>query len=200
MLNISTVPNNRRPDHPVDPLFPGRWSPRAMNGEPVSDEDLKIVFEAARWAPSSNNNQPWRFVYAHRDTPHWARLFGLLTKSNQGWCVNAGVLIVAFSRDTFDSGKPARTHSFDTGSAWMSMALQGSMRDLVMHGMQGFDYDRAKTELGIPDGYTVEAMIAVGHPGDPALLPESQKPWEFAKERHPVEDFTFEGEFRSEKT
>lgn len=201
MQNFSTVPNDRVPDHPCDPLFPGRWSPRAMSGEPISDDELMILFEAARWAPSSMNNQPWRFVYARRDTPHWETLFGLLSEGNKSWCVNAAVLCVVVSKDTFDrSGKSSRTHSYSTGAAWMSLALQTTMRDLVVHGMQGFSYDRAREELGVPEGYTVEAMFAVGRPGDPADLPESKQGQEHPSGRKPITETVFEGRFGDDGT
>ena len=88
----------RKPDHAIEPFFVDRWSPRAMSGEDISREELMRMFEASRWAMSSMNNQPWRFLYAFRNTPHWDRFFGLLTPNNQGWCKNAGVLIVVVSR------------------------------------------------------------------------------------------------------
>ena len=118
-----------------------------LSGEEIDEATLKTLFEAARWAPSSNNNQPWRFIYARRNTPYWNTLYGLMNEGNQIWAKNAAVLIVVISKTTFDSGKPARTHSYDAGAAWVSLALQGSLKNLVVHGMQGFDYDRAKKEL-----------------------------------------------------
>ncbi len=129
----------RTPDHDIAPIFINRWSPRAMSGEEIGIEDLMRLFEAARWAPSSMNNQPWRFVYAVRNTPHWEQFFGLLVPGNQVWCKNAAALIVVVSKKTFDyNSKPARTHSFDSGAAWASFALQGFLLGFVVHGMQGF--------------------------------------------------------------
>ena len=164
-----------------------------MSGEEITHEELMTLFEAARWAPSSNNNQPWRFIYGRRNTPAWDVFFGLLTPGNKSWCHNAAALMTLVSRNTFDSGKPARTHSFDTGAAWMSLALQGHLMGLVVHAMQGFDYDRAKTELAVPDGYTVEAMIAVGRPGRIEDLPEEKREMEFPKGRKTIFDFISEG-------
>src|SRR6266849_1452382 len=135
-------------DHDIDPLFLRRWSPRAMDGEAVSEADLMRLFEAARWAPSSANGQSWRFVYARAGTRHFERLFGLLVDANKVWCVRAGALVVVLSKATFDNGRASRTHSYDTGAAWMSLALPASLLGLVAHGMEGFDYDRAKAELG----------------------------------------------------
>jgi len=149
----------RKPDHDIAPFFVNRWSPRAMSGEEIALEELMRMFEAARWAMSSMNNQPWRFLYALRNTRHWEKFFGLLTPNNQAWCKNAAALIVVVSKKTFDhSGKPSRTHTYDTGAAWYSFALQGTMMGLVVHGMQGFDYDKAASELGVTDEYEVEAM------------------------------------------
>ena len=186
----------RRPDHDISPLFVNRWSPRAMTGEAVTRDDLMRMLEAARWAMSSMNNQPWRFLYALRNTPHFDAFFNLLTPSNQTWCRNAGGLLVVVSKTTFDfNNKTARTHSYDAGAAWYSFALQGVMLGLVVHGMQGFNYDRAKEELGVPDGYQVEAMIAVGRPGDADDLPQALSDREVPSPRKRVEEFAFEGGF-----
>lgn len=190
----TNVTDHRHPDHPIDPLFVNRWSPRAMSGEPVSEADLLALFEAARWAPSSYNGQPWRFLYARRGTPHWDRFFGLLVEFNQSWVKDAGALVVIASRTTFEhNGKPARTHSFDAGAAWQNLALQGSLQGLVVHGMQGFDYDRAHQELGLPDDLQVEAMAAVGHPGPVENLPEGLREREQPSGRKPVAEIAFEG-------
>lgn len=166
-----------------------------MTGEPVSAGDLMRLFEAARWAPSSGNFQPWRFVYARAGTPHFERLFGLLNEGNRGWCAHAGALIVVLSKTAFDDGRPARTHSFDTGAAWMSLALQGSAMGLVVHGMAGFDRERARTELGVPENFAVEAMIAVGHHGKVEDLEERNRARETPSSRRPVSESVFEGKF-----
>jgi nitroreductase len=179
----------------IEPLFLRRWSPRAMNGEPVSEAELMRLFEAARWAPSSGNSQPWRMVYARAGTPPFERLFNLLVDANKSWCVRAGALIVVLSKTTFDSGQPTRTHSYDTGAAWMSLALQASLMGLVAHGMAGFDYDRAKVELGVPDEYAVEAMIALGHPGRVEDLPERVRARESPSGRRSIGESVFEGRF-----
>jgi nitroreductase len=186
----------RKPGYGIDELFINRWSPRAMSGESVETDKLLTLFEAARWAPSSNNNQPWRFLYARRDTESWPLFFDLLTESNRIWAVRAAVLVVVFSKTTFDfNGKPARTHSFDAGAAWANLALQGSLMGLVVHGMQGFDYDRAKETLRIPDGYQVEAMIAIGKPGHKEDLPEHLQQREFPSGRKELVEIVGEGLF-----
>ena len=186
----------RKRENAVDEIFIRRWSPRAMSGEGLDEEALRTLLEAARWAPSSNNNQPWRFIYARRQTPHWERFYNLLDEGNQNWAKNAAVLMVVVSKTTFDSGKPSRTHSFDTGAAWLSLALQGSMKGLVVHGMQGFSYERAQKELQVPDGYTVEAMIAIGRPGRKEDLPEYQQKREFPSSRKTIPEIAMEGFFQ----
>jgi nitroreductase len=186
----------RLADWNVYPIFRERWSPRAMSGEEITHEELMTLFEAARWAPSSNNYQPWRFLYARRNTPIWDTFYGLLTEGNKLWCRNAAVLIVVISRTVFNTGKPARSHSFDTGAAWMSLALQGHLMGLMVHAMQGFDYDRAGTELAVPGDYSVEAMIAVGRPGKAEDLPEEKRKMEFPKGRKNVFEFITEGPFK----
>jgi nitroreductase len=186
----------RTPDHPVDPLFVDRWSPRAMSGEPIADVELFTLFEAARWAPSSGNSQPWRFLYARRDTAHWPLFLDLLVERNREWCVNAAVLVVVVSRTTHaETGRPLRTHSYDTGAAWASFALQGWLKGFVVHGMAGFDYDRAREVLNVPDDFTVEAMAAVGRPGPIENLSEFQRGRETPSQRKPLSDLLFDGTF-----
>ena len=110
---------NRKAAYPIHELILNRWSPRAMSGESISDAELMSLFEAARWAPSSYNSQPWRFIYAKRDTAAWDPLYNLMVQFNKDWTKNAAVLMVIVSRDTFEyNGKPSITHSFCTGSAW----------------------------------------------------------------------------------
>jgi nitroreductase len=186
----------RKADHPIANIFLDRWSPRAMTGEPIAQEDLLVLFEAARWAPSSYNYQPWRFLYAHRDTKHWPTFFELLVEFNQGWVENAAVLVVFISRTHFDfNGEPAPTHSFDTGAAWENLALQGSLKGLAVHGMQGFDYERARTALNVPEGFQVEAMCAIGKPADPATLSENLRAKEVPSDRRKLEETICEGPF-----
>ena len=196
MTTISNMSDFRKPGHDISPIFVNRWSPRAMSGEEITKEELMRLFEAARWAPSSMNNQPWRFLFAMRNTEHWEKFFNLLSPNNQTWCKNAAALIVVVSKTTFDfNGKPARTHSYDTGAAWVSLALQGSFMGLVVHGMQGFDYDRAKSELKVGDEYQVEAMAAIGRPGDRRDLPTALEQREFPSDRKKLDELVFEGGF-----
>jgi len=182
--------------HPVDPLFVDRWSPRAMSGAEIDVKDLMSLFEAARWAPSSNNNQPWRILYARRDGPHWQQFLGLLLDSNRIWAQHAAALLLFISKTTFDhNGKPSVTHSFDTGAAWENLALQGKLMGYVVHGMQGFSYAHAKTELGIPDEFQVEAMAAIGRPGEANLLSDELQKREFPSDRRPLNEIICEGPY-----
>jgi len=190
------IKEHRKPEHEITPLLLNRWSPRALSGE-LSDKEIMALFEAARWAPSSYNNQPWRFIYAKRNTPHWNKLFGLMVEFNQNWTKNAAVLVVVISKNTFEhNGKPARTHSFDTGSAWENLALEATRRGFVAHGMEGFDYDKAKKELEIPNDYSVEAMIAIGKRGKMEDLPADMQKNEKPSARRPLREIVMEGKFR----
>ena len=187
----------RHADHPIDPLFLDRWSPRAMTGEGIPVDELMVLFEAARWAPSSANNQPWRILFARRDSEHWPLFLGLLVESNQVWAQHAAALLLFISKTTFDyNGKPYPTHSYDTGAAWENLALQGCLKGYVVHGMQGFDYERARTELAIPGEFRVEAMAAVGVPGNRDDLPEKLRAREEPSERRRLEQTVCEGPFR----
>ena len=126
-------------------------------------EKLKSLFEAARWAPSSYNNQPWHFMYGIYGTDTWDKLLNTLMPFNQQWASHAGALILVLSRTTFEkSGKPARTHSFDTGMAVAQLLLQATHMNLVTHPMSGFDIDKVRTTFAIPDDYSIEAIIAIG--------------------------------------
>jgi len=195
LLDMIPLPENRLPEYPVDPLFLHRWSPRALTGEEMPTEELMSLFEAARWAPSSGNGQPWRFLYARRHSGAWETFFNLLTPGNQAWAEKASVLVLVVSRTTNEhNGKPALTHSFDAGAAWMSLALQASLKGLVAHGMGGFDRERAKEELGLPAEYHPEAMVAIGYYGNPEELPENQKAGDAnPSQRKPLAGIVIEG-------
>lgn len=202
-MSTNALPNpedHRKADYPIEPIFVRRWSPRAMSGEPVTEEELMRVFEAARWAPSTFNEQEWRFLYARRDTVVWEQFVGLLMKANQAWCDKAAVLCVVLARKSFTrNGKPNPVHLYDAGSAWENLALQASTMGLVCHGMAGFDFERAKTELEVPDHFAVAAMFALGRPGNPADLPEELRERETPTDRRKVIDSICEGRFRFEE-
>ncbi|OQA36450.1 MAG: malonic semialdehyde reductase [Candidatus Dependentiae bacterium ADurb.Bin331] len=185
---------SRKTDFPVEPIFIERWSPRALSPKEITDEELMPLFEAARWAPSSYNAQPWRFIYAKRGTENWNTLFNLMVPFNQAWACNASALVLMVSYKYFPhNGEFSRTHAFDAGAAWQNFALQASQMGLVAHGMAGFDYDRAKIELNISDDYEILMMIAVGRPGNSEDLPADLRTREEPSIRKPVSTFAFEG-------
>ena len=182
--------------YPIQPLFIDRWSPRAMSGEALSETELMTVFEAARWAPSSGNFQPWRFLYARRDTDFWPAFRDLLRPSNQAWASRAGALVLVISRTHWDGdGRPCVTHSYDSGAAWQNLALQAWLNKLVAHGIEGFDYERARRILRVPAAYAVEAMVVLGHPGNKAELSESLQNREHPNDRRPLSQTVCEGPF-----
>lgn len=187
----------RKADFPIDPLFLDRWSPRAMSGEGIPEEQLMRLFEAARWAPSSFNAQQWRALYARRETEQWPVFFGLLVEGNKSWAGNAAVLVLFISRINFEyNEEPSITHSYDTGAAWENFALQGFREGLVVHGMEGFDYNRARTELRIPAQFQIEAMAAVGRPAGKEVLPEKLQGKEKPNDRRKLSESVCEGAFR----
>lgn len=187
----------RTPAHNIHSLILNRWSPRSMTGEELTDELLMSLFEAARWAPSSYNNQPWRFIYAKRNTEHWNRLFNLLVEGNKVWAKNAAALVVVIARKNFEHNeKPARTNQFDTGAAWENLALEATFRGLAAHGMQGFDYEKAKKDLEVPDNFDVVAMIALGKRGQRDQLPPQLQEREYPNDRKPLNEIVMEGRFQ----
>lgn len=183
----------RQTEYPVHFLFPARWSPRSMSGEKIREDELMTLFEAARWAPSSYNNQPWRFLYALRGSAFWPIYLGFLEPFNRGWAEKAAALVILISKKVFEDGKPSKTHSFDSGSAWQNMSLQGFLSGLVVHGMEGFDEHKARAALDIPEVFGFEAMVAVGRPATLEALPASYREMETPSLRKPVSELAFEG-------
>jgi nitroreductase len=192
--------NSRIADHEIESLFLERWSPRAYTEEEIPEADLFSMFEAARWAPSSYNSQPWVFLYALRSSPNWDKFLGLLVEFNQGWAKRAGALIIIASNLLMlppgaEKPVPSHSHSFDTGAAWSAFALQGMKLGWHAHGMAGFDVPRAFTEMNLPAGYRVEAAAAVGRLADKSILPEFLRAREVPSQRKPIAEFAFEGSF-----
>ncbi len=195
--------NGRTAEYPIDEMFLERWSPRAFTREPISEDDLFTMLEAARWAASSGNLQPWRFVYAHRDTASWEKFLNLLVPGNQVWAKDASALVIIFSKETMkkpgtDTEVPSRTHSFDAGTASGYFALQASKMGWFVHGMAGFDAERALSELNAPKGYRAEAAYAVGRHGDASILSEALRAREKPSDRLPIKQLAFEGSFKAD--
>jgi nitroreductase len=192
------VNNERNVRYKINPIFIDRWSPRSMTGESIDDETLMSIFEAARWAPSSYNNQPWRFLYAKKNSSIWDTFFNLLLEGNKVWAKNAAVLVVIISRKNFEHNeKPAITHQFDGGAAWENLALEASTRGIVTHGMQGFDYEKAREQLRIPSTFDIMAMIAIGIQGPPENLPPKLQEKEYPNNRKELSEIIIEGLFRN---
>ena len=186
------VDAHRDPDHETDSLFVNRWSPRAMTGERLERDELLSLFEAARWAPSSYNNQHWRFVYATPADDEWDEFVDLLSEGNREWATDAAALVVVLSKTTFDhNGEYAPTHSFDTGAAYENLALEGARRGLVVHGMQGFDYDAARELFDLSEEYEVEAMTAIGIQDESAAGEDGEHP----NQRKALDEIVFAGDF-----
>jgi nitroreductase len=187
----------RQSTYKINPLILNRWSSRSMTGEELDGDTMMSLFEAARWAPSSYNNQPWRFIYAKRNTENWNKLFNLLAEANKIWTKNAAVLVVVVSRKNFEyNEKYSITHQYDAGAAWENLALEASSRGLVAHGMQGFDYQKARIDLKIPDSFDVMSMIAIGKKGSKENLPLELQNKEFPNNRKPLNEIVMEGTFR----
>lgn len=179
----------------ADGQFRLRWSPRSMSGQALTLAQVQSLCEAGRWAPSCFNSQPWRFVFALPGTPQWQPLLDLLMDVNQIWAAKAGALVALVARTHFEANDaPAATHSFDTGSAWMSMALQAQHMGLAAHAMWGFHHDKASDVLKLPDYFTTQAMIAFGHPASAEALPDPLREREVPSPRKALDELMFNGD------
>ncbi len=192
--------NPRQPAHPVAPMFVNRWSPRALTGEAITREQLHTVLEAARWAPSAFNYQPWRFIYALRDTAQWGPIFEGVKEGNRTWVKDGAALIVLVSAKNAqfpgaDAPGPNAWHSFDSGAAWISMAFQAMQMGLVAHALAGFEADKIRAATALPDDYAVNAVIVIGKQGEKAKLPEALQAREAPNDRKPLSAISFEGKF-----
>lgn len=185
----------RFPNYPIEPLILKRWSARAMNGEPLAHAELMRLFEAARWAPSAANRQEWFYLYAHRDTTNFDIFYDLLDAGNQAWCHRAAVLLVVLSRKVADNGRNIRTHAFDTGASFENLALQAISMGLIVHPMAGFDLERTRQSLNISEHFEIQAMVAIGHPGEIEDLPPHQQEREKPSLRKAIDEIIHEGSF-----
>jgi len=186
---------NRTTDTGLHDALLHRWSPRAFDGSAISDADLATIIEAGRWAPSSMNYQPWRFLYARRGDANWERFLSYLVPFNRDWAQNASVLFYILSEKVMGD-RPSHTHSFDAGAAWAMMAVQAQLLGYHTHGMAGVDFAAAAEGLGVPDNFKVEAAIALGRMGDPATLHEKLREREVPSGRKARDEIAYPGNFR----
>jgi nitroreductase len=191
--------DTRAPDHEIAEPFFARWSPRAFTGEDIPERTLLGLFEAARWAPSAMNAQPWRFVYARRGSPAFEKLLSALVPANQAWASKASALVAILSERTMRLPKgevvPSASHSFDAGAAWAQMALQAHLWGWSTHAMGGFDREVARQVLAAPDDHAIEVIVAVGKRGDPSTLPDWARSREKPNDRLPLSAIVREGTF-----
>jgi len=182
-------------DAPVNDLIRDRWSPRAFSEKLIAPDVLRTLFEAARWAPSSNNEQPWAFIVATRDDKeNFVKLLSTLVEFNAGWARHAAVLGIAVSKLNFEKGNPNRNAYYDTGAASVLLTIEAVHQGLVTHQMAGFDPQKAKQIFGIPEGWEPIAAMAIGYPGDPSSLPEKLRDRELApRTRKAISDFVMTG-------
>jgi nitroreductase len=183
---------------PLHDLLTQRWSPRAFSEQAVGRDQLHVLLEAARWAPSSSNEQPWRFIVATKEAPEdYDRLLACLLEGNRKWAHRAPVLILSVARMDFEEDSRPNRHAFhDVGVATENLLLQVSALGLVAHPMAGFDIEKARDDLRIPSGYEPVAMIAVGYPGELSVLPDYLQQRELKpRERKPLTEIAFSGQW-----
>ena len=183
---------------PIHNLISERWSPRSFADRPVEREKLHSLFEAARWAASSFNGQPWYFIVGTKDDPeNYKKVLDSLIEFNQGWAKGAPVLALSVAKSKFDhNGEPNRHALHDVGQATANLALQAEALGLAVHQMAGILPEKAREIFGIPEGYEVVAAMAIGYPGEAHTLPDHLKEREVApRERKPLDSFVFTGKW-----
>jgi nitroreductase len=183
---------------PIHEVLRHRWSPRAFDSRPVEPEKLRSLFEAARWAASSYNAQPWYFIVATKDDPeNYKRVTECFIEFNQGWTKSAPVVVLSVAGLKFPHNSETNRHAFhDVGQAAANLSLQATALGLQVHQMAGILPDKAREIFNIPEGYDVVAGIALGYPGDPASLPDGLREKEVAaRERKPLNSFVFTGKW-----
>jgi nitroreductase len=197
---MNTIHMTRIADHPVAEFFTGRWSPRAFSADTISESELLVLLEAARWAPSGLNVQPWRFVYSFRGEAEFDTLVTSLWEGNQIWAKNAAALVAVAASTTLippgsDKAVPNPSFSFDAGAAWAHLAIQAHLNGWVTHPMGGFTPALAAEMIGLPEGFAMQAIIAIGKRGEAETLPESLRGRETPSPRRPLANTAFRGKF-----
>ena len=184
--------------HPIHELIAGRWSPRAFSDKALEPAVLRSLFEAARWAPSSNNEQPWAYIVATKDSQEdFARILGTLVEFNQNWAKHAPVLAIAVAELAFaKNGAPNRNAQYDVGAATALLSVEATARGLFVHQMAGFDVEKARQVLSIPTGWDPIAALAIGFPGDHSTLPQPYRDREVAPRiRKSISEFVMSGQW-----
>ena len=181
--------------YPILDLLKNRWSPRAFAARSVEREKLLSLFEAARWAPSGGNVQPWSFIVTDRSEPvSFERLLSTLSEGNRTWAKEAPVLVLTVVQREREAGKPNPWAAYDVGQAVAHLSLQASALDLYVHQMGGFDGQKAAKLFNLPEGYEALTVFAVGYAGDPNALPANLREREVAeRSRKPLNEFVFDG-------
>jgi nitroreductase len=183
---------------PVHDLIRRRWSPRAFSDRPVEPEKLRAVLEAARWAPSSYNEQPWSFIVATKDKPdEFRKLLSTLVEFNQSWAKSAPVLMLSVAAKNFARGGKPNRHAFhDVGAASANLTTEATAQGLHVHQMAGIDPEKARQVFNIPETHEAVAGIAMGYAGDPSVLPKELQEKEAARsQRKPQSEFVFSGQW-----
>ncbi len=195
---MSNENDTRVPQHEIADIFLDRWSTRAYADVGIPDDVLSRSFEAARWAPSGSNIQPWRFIYSKRDSDSWQGFLETLNERNQTWASKASALIAVLSRTVRDGTEgtiPSKTHAFDAGAAWSNFAHQAHLLGWSTRAIGGFDHQKARSALNLPDDHDVHVFIAIGQPGAKSSLPESLQSLERRTDRRPIDAFVAEGKY-----
>ena len=182
-------------NHVIHDLLKSRWSPRAFSDQPVEFEKLLSIFEAARWAPSAANMQPWAFIVTTQQSPEpFAKLLDVLFEKNRLWAQHAPVLVLAVAQSEREPGKPNTWAGYDLGQAVAHISVQASALGLYVHQMAGFDHEKTTRVFELPTGYEPITVFTVGYPGDPAALPDDLRDRELAvRTRKPLSEIAFDG-------
>lgn len=197
LIQEQTHPKDAETRHPIHALLRRRWSPRVFTDRLIAPETLHRMLDAARWAPSAGNGQPWAFIIATRDDEaEFGRLLGVLNEKNQQWANSAAVLMLGLAATRRPDGKEHRLALYDLGLAVENLVVEGMANDVYAHQMAGFDADAARQAYAIPDGVAVVSAIALGYPADPALLPDDLREREQSpRVRKPLAELAFRGRF-----
>jgi len=189
-----TVTQHLEVDHPILDVIRSRWSPAIYAAQPVEMEKLLSMLEAARWAPSSNNAQPWSFLVARKEEPEeFARMLSCLVHANVSWAQHVPVLMITVAKLHFDNGSVNRHAFHDTGIATGFLMLQGASLGILAHGMAGFDPGKARELYAIPDSHEAVAALGAGYPGDPHGAPEELRKRNQRRPRRALKHFVFGG-------